>query len=313
MELHAETRAPLDQTAEDVFAPIVVNRPARASTGPLKVVAFNAKTGSYWRAIARKMRLPPLDGADLLLISEADWRMQRSGGHEIAAELAAEMGMSFAYAPEFGVKRPGGIVSFLGNAILSTRPLTDVRAIRMPSLFLRRKMRRMAGGPTGLSVKINVNGRSIAVGMAHLNSRVDPAGREFQMRQYLAAFPNGVPAIFGGDLNTTTVELHAPHAFRAAALKFLLPPARLRRPQSWEALFERLAEAGFSIEGANAIGKPTFTFFRAIPPFMRPKLDWIALRALKPVPGSAAVVPARLSFAGPRISDHDFIVCDVEV
>lgn len=313
MELRVEA-GESTESAEYRFAPIVVNRPARGLRGPLKVVAFNAQTGRHWRAIAQLLRRPPLAGADIVLISEADWRMRRSGGHEIAAELAAEMGMSFAYAREFGVKRPGReVASFLGNAILSNRPLADVRMIRLPALFLRRRVRRLVGQPTGLTALINVSGRQIAVGMAHLNSRSNPAGRESQMRQYLAAFPSGLPAIFGGDLNTTTVDLHDRRAFQDAALKFLLRPKRLRHPQSWEPLFERLDEAGFSIDGANQPGKPTFTFSRAIPPFMRPKLDWIALRDLTPVPGSAAVVPARVSFAGPRISDHDFIVCDVMI
>jgi endonuclease/exonuclease/phosphatase family metal-dependent hydrolase len=278
------------------------------------VVAFNAQGGRHWRAIAERMRHPPLAGADIFLISEADWRLRRSSGREIAAEIAAQLGMSFAYAREFGVRRPGHeITSFIGNAILSSRPLDNVRAIRIPSLFLRPKIRRLAGGPTGLAALINVNGRIIAVGMAHLNSRGDPPGRESQIQRYLSGFPSGIPAIFGGDLNTTTVDLRDRRAFRIAALKFLREPARLRHPQRWEPLFERLNEAGFSIDGANQPGKPTFTFSRAIPPFMRPKLDWIALRGLTPVPGSAAVVPARLSVLGPRISDHDFIVCDVMI
>jgi endonuclease/exonuclease/phosphatase family metal-dependent hydrolase len=311
MEFRAASEAPPDSGGHR-FAPIVVNRPARPLRAPLKVVAFNAQSGRDPRAIAGRLRRPPLDGADLVLISEADWRMRRSVRHEVAAELAAELGMSFAYVPEFGVPRADAeITSFLGNAILSSRPLTDIRVISLPNLFLRAKMRRLVGAPAGLTARISVNGRAIAVGTAHLNSRWDPAGRDAQMRQYLAGFPLGLPAIFGGDLNTTTVGLRGTRAFQAAALKFLRQPKRLRQPQLWEPLFARLAEAGFSIDGANQPGKPTFTFFRAIPPFMRPKLDWIALRELKPVIGSAAVVPARLSFSGPRISDHDFIVCDV--
>jgi hypothetical protein len=38
----------------------------------------------------------------------------------------------------------------------------------------------------------------------------------------------------------------------------------------------------------------------------------LALRGLKPVAGSAAVVPARMSLFAPRFSDHDFIMCTVE-
>jgi hypothetical protein len=44
---------------------------------------------------------------------------------------------------------------------------------------------------------------------------------------------------------------------------------------------------------------------------MRPRLDWIALRELQPIPGSAAVIPARPGFFSERVSDHDFIAVDV--
>jgi len=77
-------------------------------------------------------------------------------------------------------------------------------------------------------------------------------------------------------------------------------------------LFERLRETGFKIAGANASGKATFTPSRLVPPIVRPKLDWLALRGLKPLAGSAVVVPARMSFFAPRFSDHDFIMCIVE-
>jgi hypothetical protein len=91
----------------------------------------------------------------------------------------------------------------------------------------------------------------------------------------------------------------------------VLNPLRFRRPELHEPLFERLRESGLVIDGANEAGRSTFTFARAIPPFMRPKLDWIAVRDLKPVAGSARVIPARRSFFSPRISDHDFIAVDL--
>ena len=59
---------------------------------------------------------------------------------------------------------------------------------------------------------------------------------------------------------------------------------RFRHPHAHEPLLARLGEAGFEMRGANVEGRPTFTFARTVPPWMRPKLDWIALRGLKPVP-----------------------------
>src|SRR5262249_37007329 len=135
---------------------------------------------------------------------------------------------------------------------------------------------------------------------------------EQQIETMLESFPDG-PAIFGGDLNTTTVELTDPSSFRLVLREMLLNSKRFRYPQSREPLFARLSDAGFEIRGANADGRPTFTFVRPIPPWMRPKLDWIALRGLKPMPGSAMVIPARTGLLAQRASDHDFIAADVAV
>jgi hypothetical protein len=132
------------------------------------------------------------------------------------------------------------------------------------------------------------------------------------MKQFLEGFPAGAAAIIGGDFNTTTVDLGSRAALIKASALSLLQRHRFRNPQKWEPLFERLRAAGFKIGGANASGKATFTPSRLIPPIVRPKLDWLALRGLKPVVGSAMVVPARTSLLASRFSDHDFIMCTVE-
>ncbi len=116
----------------------------------------------------------------------------------------------------------------------------------------------------------------------------------------------------GGDFNTATIEMPGLHRLLRVARLMLAEPRRFRNPVPYEPLFERLREAGLEIDGANLPLAPTFTFTRLIPRMLRPKLDWIAIRGLRAVPGSAAVVAPRTSAFAPRVSDHDFIVCDVE-
>jgi hypothetical protein len=157
-----------------------------------------------------------------------------------------------------------------------------------------------------------VNRRPLTLGIAHLNSRWHPSGRELQIRQFLDGFPAGGAAIVGGDFNTTTIQFRSTASLIKVLVLSLLQPRRFRYPQRWEPLFERLREAGFDVTGANVKGASTFTPTRLIPPIVRPKLDWLALRGLKPVAGSAAVVPPRMSLFSPRFSDHDFIMCVVE-
>ncbi len=297
------------------WGPIVVNRPPSAQGTLLKAVAFNARGGRFVGNIAERLRRPPLNDPDIILLSELDWRMRRSGRHEVGAELAAELGMSFAYFGEFAAvpSADGEPVSFVGNAILSSRPLTDVHPLPLPNIFVRRRARRLLGAPAGIAAKIVVNRWPLTLGIAHLNSRCGPAGRELQIRQYLQGFPSDSAAIVGGDFNTTTVDLRSPVWLIKVMALSLMQPGRFRNPQGWEPLFERLREAGFDTSGANVRGQSTFTPSRFIPPAIRPKLDWLALRGLEPATGSAAVVPARRSLVSRRFSDHDFVMCLVQV
>jgi endonuclease/exonuclease/phosphatase family metal-dependent hydrolase len=304
-----------DNTVPDThpWGPIVLNRPPAADRRLLKIVAFNACTGRSLDRISQRLRRPPLSNADIILLSEMDWRMARSYYRETAAELAADLGMSFAYIGEFALRpQRGQPAAFVGNAILSNWPLANVRVLPLAKSSLRRRMRLRVGAPAGLVATVTVNRRLLALGVVHLNSRWSPGGRELQIRQYLNGFPPELPAIIGGDLNTTTVELGSPVALIKAMALSLLRPERFHNPQQFEPLFKCLSEAGFETTGANVTGAPTFTPTRLIPPIVRPKLDWLAVRGVKPIAGSARVVPARMSWFSPRFSDHDFAMCLVE-
>ena len=140
--------------------------------------------------------------------------------------------------------------------------------------------------------------------------RWDPEGRAQQMEDFLSAIGNDAPVIIGGDLNTTTIDMDRRYELLRAAVAIVLRPRRFHAPQPHEPLFDRIKEHGFSIEGANVPSVPTFTVSRLVPPLWRPKLDWIAARGIQPVNGSAAVVPARTSILGRRVSDHDFVMCE---
>jgi endonuclease/exonuclease/phosphatase family metal-dependent hydrolase len=298
---------------EPKFETTIVNRPARGVKRSLKTVVFNARTGAHFDGILARLRRPPLDDADVVMLCEADWRMRRSAGREIAADLAVALGMSFAYGPEFASRRssrPGS--AFLGNAILSSAPLTDARLIALPDAPHRRRSW-LIGQPRALIATADFGGRPITLAVAHLHSRWHPAGRAHQMATVIEGLAPAAATILGGDFNTTTTRLDTSSSIAMVAAQMALHPRRFRYPERYEPLFELLADAGFNIDGANVAGKPTFTFSRAIPLPLRPKLDWIALRGLAPVLGSARVIAASSSLLGQRLSDHDFVVCEVRI
>jgi len=302
---------------EPPFAPIIVNRPARPVPGPLRITLFNARGGIYLEGIGDCFSRPPLSQSSLVLLCESDWGTKRSGEREVAAELARRLNMSFAYVPEFGIPQADGThKSFLGNAILSAVPLTEVRAVALPRPLPERRnplMRYRVGLNTGLITSARFRHQDITVGVLHLASHCDPQARDQQMATYLAPFPQAGPAIIGGDLNTTTTVLQSRRDILRTFAQVFLRPSRFHRPQPYEPLFRRLSAAGLRVDDVNVVGKPTFTFTRVIPPRYRPKLDWFAVRGLKAVPGSAAVLPARRSLFSSRLSDHDFVTVELDI
>ncbi len=303
--------------ASDPFAPIVVNRPARRLTSPFKVVIFNARGCPQPDAVAERLRHPPLAGAAIILLSEADWGLRRSEGRQSAAELAELLGMSFVFSPEFAFRRTQEhFSSFFGNVILSAMPLENVRIVPLPMFYDWTKRRRWKlpkatvklGQRGGVAAEINLGGRAVTLALAHLENRVGPQGRARQIVQFLDALPSDGPAVIGGDFNTTTVNLLDCRQCATTLAALPMHPRRLRAPEPWEPLFEILERAGFDYRTANAPLAPTYTLTGLVPRFLRAKLDWIGLRGLKALPGSARVVSARHGLR--RLSDHDFVVCE---
>ncbi len=301
------------------FEPRVVNRAAREPRSRIRVVQFNAAGGKRFDEIVACLRRPPISDADIFLLCEINHVVIR-GGRDVAGELAALMGMSFAYVAEFGMARGGNEISgYKGNAILSALPFENVEAIALPNpgtTHSRRRRKRpwsIVGSPTGLVTSVRLGGDAITVGLAHLHSRCAPLERARQMGVYMDEFPARGPAIFGGDLNTTTVALPDDLAILKVALASMMNPRRFKSPESHEPLFEIMRARGLLTDGANVPNRSTFTFSGLIPPRMRPKLDWLATRELEPIAGSAKVISPRRSIFSRRASDHDLVMVDVAI
>ena len=301
------------------FPPIVVNRAARRPGSRLRVVLLNAAGGKRFREIVTCLKRPALQGADVILLCEVNAGTKPSAGRDAAAEMAAMLEMSCAYIREFGVTNPRGeIVGYLGNAILSAAPFDDVVAVAMhnprtPRMLRRRPHWSRVGTPTGVVTRMKFGGRELTVGLAHLHSRCAPAERARQMATFLESFPTQGRAVFGGDLNTTTTELSNGSQLWETARQMIANPARFRAPQAYEPLFDHLRDHGLEIDGVNVPNRPTFTFSGLIPRSMRPKLDWLAIRELRAIAGTAAVVTPRSPTLLRRVSDHDFVTVDLEL
>ncbi len=294
---------------ECVTAREVADRPAS-----LRVLSWNAERLKYLDASAALLaRLEP----DVVLLTEVDRGMARSGNRDTVRDLAERLGMGSVFGVEFvelgigdsrerawhaGEANRDGLH---GNAILSRLPIDRAGMARLETdgfwFSGERNGERRIGGRQAVLASI----AGITFAAVHLESHSDPAHRGRQTAVLLddvEAFAAAEPVIIGGDFNTATV---------AHGAKGGLAPERLLDPVPFEPLFDVMAARGFGWEAANTMGvatqrsRPDGT---PSPPFGR--IDWLFTRGT--APRSPATIPA-VDEAGRAISDHEILAVTVDL
>lgn len=313
------TKARHDALAAEIPALNAVEyRPPQAHhllDGGLRLAAWNAERLKFGAASAALFgALQP----GIVLLSEVDIGMARSGNRHTAAELAVALGMGYAYGIEFvelGLgdereeewhKGERNAAGFHGNAILSRYPLNDFALIRLDAggrWFgvrpdeTKGPAQRRIGGRMALAARV-ADGDLVAV-TVHLESDSTALDRAAQTERLLAALQlryGAVPMVIGGDCNTAA--LPAGESQRGWE----------QRCDVFEPMFGALAGHGFEWRDANDMA-PTQRQRpdgRPVPPFRR--LDWIFTRGVTP---SAARTLAAVDAKDTAISDHEALVVDL--
>ena len=172
-----------------------VNRPPAAhDDGQLLVVTYNVHMETASR-IARGLSGPWLRRADVIMLQEIESHDREHLSR--AGQLAARLGMSYAYAPGYGLRGGGSH----GVAILSRWPLGDLELIELPrEHVVFNSARRVA-----LGVTVAYPGRAVRVYNVHLDNRINPSDRRRQLAPVLAAAAEraDLPVIVAGDMNTS--------------------------------------------------------------------------------------------------------------
>lgn len=194
--------------------------PVAAACGsvPVKAVAWNIERGSKFEGIAQALKdHSDLKDADLLLLTELDHGMARSGNRFVARELARELRLNYAFAPVYIALQKGSGVEELvegentksihGLAMFSKYSMKSVHAIPLPNG--KDKMwgkEKRLGHLRALFADIEHPIGEFRAVTVHLDAHCSRAHRHRQMKivlDHLDTLP-ALPTLIGGDWNTTT-------------------------------------------------------------------------------------------------------------
>ncbi|NND90041.1 MAG: endonuclease/exonuclease/phosphatase family protein [Granulosicoccus sp.] len=288
------------------------NQPA-TETAPrtLMISAWNIERCKH---IAESADLIRRVGADIVLASEMDLGMARSGQHHTTRELASQLDYSYAFAVEFvelglGDAREtadcdglGNLHGLHGNAILSRWPLRNVVLLPLDAggyWFVQAPKndgQYRVGGRMAIAAQIDTLAGPLTLVCTHYESESDADGRALQTQTLLDGLDTiygNTPAVIGGDLNT--------NAFMSTGTS---PDDMLNRPNSIEPSFTHFEKHGFDWRNANTGRVTTRLNPDSTSSVPLKTLDWLFVRGISAY--EPFVTPA-LTPNGEYLSDHELI------
>lgn len=185
----------------------------------VRALAWNIERGARFEGILETLQNhPDLKEKDLLLLTELDHGMARSGNRFVAQELARRLQLNYAFAPVYiALQKGSGVESSVegentkslhGLAMFSRFPMSSVHAVPLPNG--KDKMwgkEKRLGYLRALVADIHHPAAGVFRAVTiHLDAHSSRAHRHRQMKivlDHLDTLPE-MPTLIGGDWNTTT-------------------------------------------------------------------------------------------------------------
>lgn len=238
----------------------------------LRIAQWNIEKGKRFDPILDQLKNDPvLQWADVIILNECDFGMNRSGNRHICLELADALGMNAVFGPAHFELTKGvdeelelegeNRESLQGNAVLSRYPVSTALAVPLPVTFEPYEFHeKRYGRRSCVWARIEVQGRGLWVGSVHLELRNTPRDRARQVRHILAHLPEGGagPCILGGDLNTNSFSRgNAWRTAKSVARLLISSPERMKKSLLYpdygrEPLFAVLKRRGFHWDELNS-------------------------------------------------------------
>ena len=253
------------------------NLPARPA---YRFVAWNVERGTQFDGQVEALTTHPiLAQADVLLLTETDSGMVRSGNRNVAQDLARALGMCYAFVPCYlNLTNGSGIEQDLtgsndlglhGNALLSRYPLANVRPIFLENgVDIMASREKRIGRQAAVAADIQFPGATVTAVSVHLDAQSTQRHRYLQLREVLQSIGAAPSVVIGGDWNTSTYNssraLHAILGFWLRVLMgvdnvirnhYLHPYRRFEKD-----LFRLLEHSGYDYASCNRLGEYTVSY-----------------------------------------------------
>ena len=301
---------------------------ATAGGSDIKALAWNIERGCIFEGIVDALKNhSDLNNKDLLLLTELDYGMARSGNRFVAREIAKELKLNYAFAPVYiALQKGSGVESEMdgentksihGLAMFSRFPIKNAHAIPLPNG--KDKMwgkEKRLGYLRALIADIEHPAGEFRAVTIHLDAHCSRAHRYHQMKIILDHLDtlSPLPTLIGGDWNTTTFNSqNSTRAIMGYWRRVFMGPKNVAKnhlphPERYfeRNLFDSLEKRGYEFRSLNNIGRGTLHYHMDsiekntnlrdwVPEWCFPFIFWAANR----VGGS---VSGRLDwFAGKRI------------
>lgn len=331
----------------------------RRGATTVTAVAWNIERGNIFDGIVEALQThPDLKEKDLYLLTELDYGMARSGNRFVAREIAQRLKLSYAFVPVYIALQKGSGVesevegdntrSIHGLAMFSRYPMKNVHNVPLPNG--KDKMwgkEKRLGYLQALVADIEHPAGPFRAVTVHLDAHCSRAHRHLQIKivlDHLDTLPP-MPAIIGGDWNTTTYN--AQNATRAIMGYFHrvlmgvknVAQNHLPHPDRHfeKRLFGELENRGFEYKSFNEPGAGTlhydinsiekntnlrdwvpewcfpFIFWaaRRVGGRVSGRLDWFTGKGIDLAPATTPKTIGHLeNEEGTPLSDHDAITLD---
>ncbi len=295
--LYREIRPEVDRilnavVCEDLSEPAAVatsllaagRRPVATAPGSDKItaLAWNIERGCIFDGIINALKNhEDLNHKDLLLLTELDYGMARSGNRFVAQEIAKKLKLNYAFAPVYiALQKGSGVESEMegentrsihGLAMFSRFPMKNAHAIPLPNG--KDKMwgkEKRLGYLRALVADIEHHTGEFRAVTIHLDAHCSRAHRHRQMKiilDHLDTLPP-LPTILGGDWNTTTFNAQsARRAILGYWRRVMMGVKNVVKnhyphPDSYfeKRLFNELESRGFEYKALNESGAGTIHY-----------------------------------------------------